>query len=124
MGARHQIGPEQLRQGARVEFVGLDLGLGNQARLVRMRQHHLSHFLDLLELLVEPAPVPAGFDHDLARPTQRPEELNKARGRIADNAGFADALAVLVERTRERVALVIIYRGKVHRVTSWVNGST
>ncbi len=74
VGPRQQVPTQERRQSKSVQPIGLDLRIGNQPRLERMRQHHLIHFLEFFEQIMGQAPVPARFQDRFTRPLQRTEK--------------------------------------------------
>jgi hypothetical protein len=114
VGARHQVAPQQGAQAQRVEPVGLDLRVGDEPGLERVRQHDLLDFVDLFEQVVRQAPVPARLQHRLARPFQTFEELNEAGRGVALNAGFPQLPAPFVLCDKHTVALVDVDSNVVH----------
>ena len=106
MGAGNEIAAQQRAQGVRVEPVGLDLRIGDEPRLERMGQNDLFDLLDLFEKIVGEPPVPAGFEHRLARPSEGFEELNQAVRGVPVNAGFPQRPAPFVLCAEHTVLLV------------------
>jgi len=92
----HQVPSQERGQAGRIQPVRLDLRVGNQPRLERVSQDHFLHFLDLFEQVVRQAPVPARFEHRLARPFQALEKLNETGRRVPLNAGFLQLPAPFV----------------------------
>ncbi|MEO7317667.1 MAG: hypothetical protein ABIZ56_01625, partial [Chthoniobacteraceae bacterium] len=88
VGAGHQVAAQECAQRVRVEPVRFDLRGGDEPRFERMRQDHFFDLLDVFEQIVREPPVPARFEHRLARPLQSLEELNEAVRGVPLNAGF------------------------------------
>ena len=80
VGARDQIGAQQLSQGVRVDGVGFDLGRGNRSHPEGVRQLNLLEVVDGCQPVLHHAPVPARFQHRRAWLAQRLEELSHRCG--------------------------------------------
>src|SRR6266536_5493210 len=124
MGARHQVAPQQRAQCVGIEPVRLDLGIGNEARLIGMGQHHFFHLLDLFELVVDYAPVPARFHHRFARPFQAGKKLSETAARVALYPSLSQLAASLVHGTKHTVLLVNVYSNVIHENSSFLFSST
>ena len=114
VGARHEVAPQQRSQAQRVEPVGLDLRVGDEPGLERVRQHDLLDFVDLFEQVVREVPIPARLQNRLARPLQALEELNEAGRGIALNASLPQFPAPFVLCDKDTVALVNVDSNVIH----------
>lgn len=110
----HQIAAQERGEGAGVEPVGLDLRVGDQPGLERMRQHHVLDAVDLAEFVIEPAPVPAGLHHDAAGLGQTGEVRREGGGLVLIDAGLADASAGGVLRGHHGITLMVVDSGVEH----------
>src|ERR1700751_1796440 len=98
----------------RIEPIGLDLRVRYQPRLMRMSQHHLFHLLELLQLVVNQAPVPARFHYRFTWSIQTGKKLRKPACTVAFNSSFAQLAPALVQRAKHAVLLMYIHSHVVH----------
>jgi hypothetical protein len=113
---RDEVAAQQGGERPRVDLVGLDLRLGDQPRLVRVREHHVLDAVEFAEFVVDPAPVPARLDHDLAGFGEALEVGGKRRHLVVNDAGLADASADGVHGGRHGVFLVVVDSSVEHSV--------
>jgi len=112
--AGHEATAQQGGQSPRVHPVVLDLGVGDDAVLGRMRQDHLRHPRSCFEQIVERAPVPAGLDHHFAGSVEPGKVGGEGARIVLVNPRLLDAAVLRVERAGHGVTFVIINSGVVH----------
>ena len=122
MHGGQQVAAQERGERTGVEPVGLDLRVGDEPGLERMRQHHVRDTVDLAELVVEPAPIPAGLHDDAAGFGQGMEVGGKSRRIVVVNAGLAEARASGVLGGHHGVAFMVVDSGVEHRASTVAHG--
>src|SRR5262249_1813601 len=105
-------------QGERVQRISLDLSIGNQPRLQWMGQHHFLNAVNLLEQIVNAAPVPACFHYRFAWTFQARKKLSETSSLIAVNPAPPQLPASLIYCNKHTIALVDINSNIVHEQQS------
>lgn len=103
----------QSGQPTGVDLVGLDLGFGDDARLVGIGKGHIGYRLDLMEKIVEVAPIHGGLEDGADAPGRESrEEAGEAAQAVGFDAALLHGRAYGVQDVDDAIALVKIDAGE------------
>lgn len=112
MAGADEVRSQQLRQDAGVDLVGLDLGLSDDARLVRVGHRDAADLGQVLQQIVKPLPGPGALKDHAAGPRQSGKERVVSLRGVPGDPAREEVAARRVHNVDHAVLTVVINAAK------------